>query len=156
MIVWVAGEYVSSNAPRCIGGEVGTTVPCWSTFLGSMSMQPFSMSIIPATLSMAAPSPGSVATKSANLTITSHAFSGQITLSNNPNFTSMLSGPILTYSQTSFNVTQGQIIMIRVSISICSSTPSRTFTITGTSRVFTNSINFTVTITGQRSGSCPD
>ena len=120
-----------------------------------MSIQSFTMSMNPATLNMSAPSPGGIATGQANLTISSFGFSGQITLSNSPNYDTALNGPLLGYSQTGFNMTPGQTITITVSAFICSSTPSRTFTITGTSTVSTDSTPFTVTITGQRSGSCP-
>jgi hypothetical protein len=155
-VVWVAGEYVPSPLTSCSQGGTKQKVNCWGTFIGSMSVQSFTMSINPASLNMIAPNQGSIATGHATLTITSFGFSGQITLSNSPNYVTALSGPLLGYSQTSFNMTIGQIITITISASICSSTPSRTFTITGGSPVFTNSTTFAVTITGQRSGACPD
>src|SRR5437867_6365848 len=154
-VVWVAGEYAPTN-DRCPSGDPALPKPrCWGTFIGSMSIQSFTMSMNPATLNMSAPSPGGIATGQANLTISSFGFSGQITLSNSPNYDTALNGPLLGYSQTGFNMTPGQTITITVSAFICSSTPSRTFTITGTSTVSTDSTPFTVTITGQRSGSCP-
>jgi hypothetical protein len=156
-VVWVAGEYLPSNSGNCRNSEpMPKTVTCWGTSIGSMSIPSFSMSINPAILQMSAPSPGGFATGHASLTITNFGLSGQITLSNSPNYSTALAGPILGYSQTIFNMTQGQTNTITVSASICSSTPSRTFTITGTSTVFTNSITFTVNITGQRSGACPE
>jgi len=155
-VVWVAGEYAPSNV-KCPSGDPALPKPdCWGSFIGSMSIQSFTMSMNPVTLNMSAPSPGGMATGHTNLTITSFGFSGQITLSNSPNYDIALSGPLLGYSQTAFNTTPGQTITIMVSASICSSTPSRTFTITGTSTVFTDSTTFTVTITGQRPGACPN
>jgi len=152
--VWVAGEYVPNNHALCPPGTGNEK--CWGTFIGSMSIQPFTLSVSPAALNMVAPSPGSISTGHANLTvISSLGFSGQITLSNSPNYMTATSGPLLSYSQTTLNMTPGQTITIVISASICSSTPSRTFKITGTSAVFTNNVTFTVNITGQRSGSCP-
>ena len=155
-VVWVAGEYIPNGEPNlCINEDSQLNVPCWATFVASISVQSFSMSISPASLNMTAPAPGGMRTASATLTLTSLAFSGQITLSNNPNYETAISGPLLAYSQTSFNMALGQTVNVVVSLSICSSTPSRTFTIIGTSAVFTGNVTFTVNVTGQRSGSCP-
>ncbi len=153
-VVWVAGEYIPVPRTQC---APGSELNCWGTFIGSMSVQPPSLtsSINPAMLNMTAPAPGSMRTGHANLTVTSHAFSGQVTLSNSPNYETALSGPLLSYSQTNFNMTPGQTISIVVSVAICSSTPSRTFTITGSSGALTSNVTFIVNVTGQRSGSCP-
>ena len=114
----------------------------------------FTMSITPAVLNMTRPASGGVTSQTTTLMITSYGFSGQVNFTNAPNFTQMSQGPLLSYSNSTITLSPGQTAKVTVTVYICSTTPSATFTITGSSTSFTSNATMAVNVSGATGVTC--